>query len=72
MRLSGLAMKKARFSSAHKDEALLALAHDTDQKTLAIWAIACAEGVPLFFEHQFRNFYQTKGTRRLVRFWYAG
>jgi len=46
-------MPKARFSIAHKDDDMLALAQDTDQKTLAVWAIACAERVLPYFEQQF-------------------
>src|SRR5688500_2485426 len=53
MRLRGLTMGKARFSIAHKDEDMLALVHATDQKTLAVWAIACAERVMPYFEQQF-------------------
>jgi hypothetical protein len=45
-------MPKARFSIAHNDE-MLTLVEDTDQKTLAVWAIDCAERVLPFFEQQF-------------------
>jgi hypothetical protein len=48
-----LIMSKATFSIAHKDEDMLALVQDTDQKTLAVWAIDCAERVMPFFERQF-------------------
>jgi hypothetical protein len=45
-------MGKSKFSIAHEDEAMLALVHATDQKTLAVWAIHCAERVlPYFAEH---------------------
>jgi hypothetical protein len=46
-------MAKAKFSIAHNDEAMLALVQDTEQKTLAVWAIDCAERVLPFFEQQF-------------------
>ena len=46
-------MAKAKFSIAHKDDDMLALVQDTDQKTLAVWAIECAERVLPFFEQQF-------------------
>ena len=46
-------MPKARFSIAHNDEGMLTLVQATDQKTLAIWAIDCAERVLPFFEEQF-------------------
>jgi hypothetical protein len=45
-------MGKSKFSIAHEDEAMLALVHATDQKTLAVWAIHCAERVlPHFAKH---------------------
>jgi hypothetical protein len=45
-------MRKATFSIAHNDEAMLALIQATNQKTLAVWAIDCAERVlPYFAEH---------------------
>lgn len=46
-------MSKARFSIAHDDNEMLALVQDTDQKTIAVWAIDCAERVMPFFEQQF-------------------
>jgi hypothetical protein len=46
-------MGKAKFSIAHNDDEMLALVHATDQKTLAVWAIDCAERVLPFFEQQF-------------------
>ena len=45
-------MPKARFSIAHNDDEMLALIQNTDQKTLAIWAIDCAERVLPYFEQQ--------------------
>src|SRR5262245_55476815 len=51
--LKGLHMGKAKFSIAHNDDEMLALVEDTDQKTLAIWAIDCAERVLPYFEQQF-------------------
>jgi len=46
-------MGKAKFSIAHKDDEMLALVQDTNQKTLAVWAIDCAERVLPYFEQQF-------------------
>ena len=46
-------MGKAKFSIAHKDDEMLALVQDTDQKTLAVWAIDCAERVMPYFEQHF-------------------
>jgi hypothetical protein len=46
-------MKQKKFPLAHKDEELLNLVNDTDQKTLATWAIDCAGRVLPYFEDQF-------------------
>jgi hypothetical protein len=46
-------MKKAKFSLARKDEPMVALAQKSDHKTLALWAIACAERVLPYFEAQY-------------------
>ena len=46
-------MPKAKFSIAHNDDEMLALVQDTDQKTLAVRAIDCAERVLSYFEQQF-------------------
>jgi hypothetical protein len=46
-------MAKPKFSIAHKDEEMLALVSKTDQKTLALWAIDCAERVMPFFEEKY-------------------
>ncbi len=46
-------MRKPNFSIARKDEAMLELVKKTDQKTLAFWAIDCAERVMPFFEDQY-------------------
>lgn len=43
-------MKKSKFSLARVDEAMLELVRITDQKTLAVWAIDCAERVLPHFE----------------------
>lgn len=46
-------MRKATFSIAHNDDDMIALVQDTDQKTLAVWAIDCTERVLPYFEQQF-------------------
>jgi hypothetical protein len=46
-------MKKPKFSITHKDAELLDKVNTTDQKTLAIWAIDCAERVLPFFEKKY-------------------
>jgi hypothetical protein len=47
------ASKKVRFSMVHKDEAMMALIGKTDHKTLAVWAIDCAQRVIPFFEEKY-------------------
>lgn len=46
-------MKKPNFSLAHQDEEMLALVNQTDHKTLALWAIDCAERVLPYFEEKY-------------------
>jgi len=48
-------VKKTKFSIAHKDEEMLELVKSTDQKTLAVWAIDCAERVLPYFEEKYPN-----------------
>ncbi len=45
-------MAKSRFSLARKDEPMVELVGKTDHKTLAVWAIDCAERVLPYFEAQ--------------------
>ena len=51
----GVLVKKTKFSIAHKDEEMLELVKSTDQKTLAVWAIDCAERVLPYFEEKYPN-----------------
>lgn len=46
-------MKPKKFSIARKDEEMVDLVSKTDQKTLALWAIDCAERVMHFFEEKY-------------------
>jgi hypothetical protein len=46
-------MKKVKFSIARRDEAMWDLMETTDQRTLAAWAIECAERVLPYFEERF-------------------
>jgi hypothetical protein len=48
-------MKKNQFSLAHTDEPMIELIGKTDQKTLARWAIDCAERVMPYFEQKYPN-----------------
>ena len=43
----------SKFSITHKDEAILEIVRKTDHKTLAIWALDCAERVMPYFEERY-------------------
>src|SRR6266567_3963703 len=45
-------MERPKFSITHKDESMVELVRKTDHKTLAIWAIDCAERVMPYFEEK--------------------
>jgi hypothetical protein len=65
----GLIMGKARFSIAHKDDEMLALVQATDQKTLAVWAIDCAERVMPYFEQQFPDDHRPRHAIEALQAW---
>ncbi len=44
---------KSGYSLARKDEPMAELVHETDHKTLAIWAVDCVERVIPYFEVQY-------------------
>jgi hypothetical protein len=46
-------MGKSKFSVTRKDESMVELMRRTDHKTLAIWAIDCAERVLSHFEEKY-------------------
>lgn len=46
-------MKKSKFSLAQHKAEFLKLVEKTDQKTLAVWAIDCAERVLPYFEEKY-------------------
>lgn len=46
-------MEKSKFSITRKDEEMLELVSKTDHKTLALWAIDCAERVMPYFEEKY-------------------
>jgi hypothetical protein len=62
-------MGKAKFSIAHKDDEMLALVQDTGQKTLAVWAIDCAERVLPYFEQQFPEDQRPRHAIEALRAW---
>lgn len=46
-------MEKAKFSIAHKDGEMLELVEKSEHRTLAVWAIDCAERVLPYFENKY-------------------
>jgi hypothetical protein len=46
-------MAKPKFSVTYKDPAMVALVNQSDQRTLAIWAIHCVDRVLPYFEEAF-------------------
>lgn len=46
-------MKETKFSLAHKDDEMLDLVKNTDQKILAVWAIDCAKRVLPYFSKKY-------------------
>jgi hypothetical protein len=62
-------MNKSKFSIAHKDEEMLELVGKTDQKTLAIWAIDCAERVMPFFEEKYLQDYRPRQAIETLKAW---
>ncbi len=62
-------MGKAKFSIAHNDDEMLALVQDTDQKTLAVWAIDCAERVLPYFEQQFPEDQRPRHALQALQAW---
>ena len=62
-------MAKSKFSLAkHKGE-FLGLVEKTDHKTLAIWAIDCAERVMPYFEDQFPNDHRPRHAIETLQAW---
>ncbi len=62
-------MKRPTFSIAHKDEEMVDLVQETDQKILARWAIACAERVLPFFENEFPNDHRPRKALETLQSW---
>jgi hypothetical protein len=46
-------MAKSKFTITHEDKEMLELVSKTDHKTLALWAIDCAERVMPYFEEKY-------------------
>jgi Imm-5 like putative immunity protein len=62
-------MEKSKFSITHKDEEMLELIKDTDHKTLAIWAIDCAERVLPYFEEKYPEDHRPRQAIEALQAW---
>lgn len=61
--------KRKKFSLVRHDEAMEDLVKETDQKTLAVWAIDCAERVMPFFEENFPEDPRPRNAISALRAW---
>ncbi len=62
-------MKLKKFSIAHKDEEMTDLVGKTDQKTLALWAINCAERVLPYFEEKYTKDNRPRQALETLKTW---
>ena len=60
---------KSKFSLARKDEEMLGLVKNTDKKTLAIWAIDCAERVLPYFEKKYPEDHRPRNAIETLQEW---
>ncbi len=63
--------KKPRFSLTHyrKDERIVELVKKTDHKTLAVWAIDCAERVLPYFERKYPEDHRPRKAIETLKTW---
>jgi len=69
MKRGGNKIKKPKFSIARKDGAMLDLVGKTDHKTLAAWAIDCAERVLPYFEEKYPEDHRPRKAVETLRDW---
>ena len=62
-------MERKKFSIAHKDEEMVELVSKTDQKTLALWAIDCAERVMPCFEEKYPQDHRPRQAIETLKKW---
>lgn len=62
-------MRSKKYSIAHKDEEMLALISKTNHKTLAVWAIDCAERVMPYFEEKYPDDYRPRIAIETLKTW---
>ncbi len=63
--------KKQKFSLAHyrKDKRIVELVKETDQKTLAVWAIDCAERVLPYFQEEYPEDHRPQKAIETLKTW---
>ncbi len=61
--------EKSKFSVTHKDESIAGLVGKTDHKTLAIWAVDCAERVLPYFEEKYPEDNRPRKAIEAIRKW---
>jgi hypothetical protein len=64
-------MKKSTFSITRKDEEMFELVRKTDHKTLALWAIDCAERVMPYFEENYPQDHRPREAIETLKTWIA-
>lgn len=64
-------MGKSKFSITRQDDALTELVSKTDQKTLALWAIDCAERVMPYFEEKYPEDNRPRHAIETLKKWIA-
>ena len=62
-------MEKSKFSITRKDEKMLELVSKTDHKTLALWAIDCAERVMPYFEEKYPQDHRPRQAIETLKTW---
>ena len=62
-------MERKKFSFTHKDESMIELLRKTDHKTLAIWAIDCAERVLPYFEKKYPEDHRPRQVIETLQAW---
>lgn len=61
--------KQFNFTLTHPDEALAELVKSSNHKTLAIWAIDCAERVMPYFEQDFPKDHRPEQALKVLQSW---
>jgi hypothetical protein len=62
-------MKKTEFSLTRPDESILELVGKTDHKTVAVWALDCAERVLPYFENEYPEDQRPRQAVETLRTW---